>query len=283
MSNNTDGGHWYDQNGIPCHRQPTKAGSKNPTRPTTIRDARKFGLYPSVTTVMGVLSKPQLDRWKAQQITKAAYVQRPNDGELLSAYHDRIMTTAFLKVQQAADAGTLIHNAAELAMQHLEYDDQVPVFLPELNQSYPLKTFIDPIRVFIDQNEIETTGHELRLVNKIEGYAGMTDVAMRSKKGFGILDYKTRKTKPGYPCAPWDGQAMQIASYHVAHYHSVPNADSSAIGCNLFVSTTEPGRVEASWYNGEQLAQEWNAFKSCCTIWRHFNNYDPRQSLPKGC
>jgi len=116
-------------------------------------------------------------------------------------------------------------------------------------------------------------------VNQNEGYAGTTDVAMKSTRGFGILDFKTRKTKPGQACTPFDGQAMQIAAYHVPHYHSVPHAEAHAVGCNLFVSTTEPGRVEACWYDGAQLEKEWEAFKACCVIWRHFKNYDPRQLL----
>lgn len=279
MSNET-GGHWYRADGEPCHTLPTGPKAKNPTRPVNIRDAKQLGLIPSVTTILGVMSKPQLDGWKQKQITQAAWNARGlwEDGDTYEAYHERITTAAFRQVQDAADAGTLIHYGAELALQNMEYAEDAPVYLPQLDKTFPLKTFIKPIEEFVKKNEIETTSHELRLVNLQEGYAGTTDVSFRSKKGFGILDFKSKKTKPGYRCEPFDGQAMQVAAYHVAHYHSVPAKETHTVGCNLFVSTTEPGRVEACWYDGDRLSREWEAFKNCCGLWRHIKGYDPRKN-----
>jgi hypothetical protein len=53
--------HWYSLDGKPCHTVPNKDGDG--TRTTTLRDARKLQLLPSVTTIIGILDKPQLTKW----------------------------------------------------------------------------------------------------------------------------------------------------------------------------------------------------------------------------
>jgi hypothetical protein len=62
--------HWYDLDGNPCH---TSVGAKGQEVKTTLTQARKRGLMPSVTTVLDILGKPELDRWKHNQITNACY------------------------------------------------------------------------------------------------------------------------------------------------------------------------------------------------------------------
>jgi hypothetical protein len=57
----TNGSHWYALDGKPVHTLPTKDGDG--VRPTTIRDARKMGLLPSVTNIISQWDKPQLTRW----------------------------------------------------------------------------------------------------------------------------------------------------------------------------------------------------------------------------
>jgi hypothetical protein len=267
--------HWYDANGNACHTQPVKS-RPGATRPTTLKDAKALGLLPSVTTILGMFAKPQLDDWKARQITAAAFASAPFAGEEADAYHGRILDAAFKQVDEAAEAGTLIHKGAELALSGLEYDEDAPVFLPALNASFPLKCFVQPIKAFVQAEEITVTGNELRLVNRFCGYAGTTDAAIRCKRGLGILDFKTRKTKPGKPCEAYDEQPTQIAAYHVAHYRSLPEEGAHVCGCNLYVSTTEPGRVDAVWYDGAKLAQEWMVLRNAAEIWRIRKGYDPR-------
>lgn len=61
--------HWYTREGSPCYEQVTQKGG---LRATDLRDARKQGLVPSVTTVLGVVAKPQLEVWKVNQGIMAA-------------------------------------------------------------------------------------------------------------------------------------------------------------------------------------------------------------------
>lgn len=54
--------HWYFPDGTPLHEVPRADGKGQ--RPTSLRDARKLGLFPSVTNVLSILAKPGLDAWK---------------------------------------------------------------------------------------------------------------------------------------------------------------------------------------------------------------------------
>jgi hypothetical protein len=55
-------------------------------RPTTLRDARKLGLLPSVTNVLGVINKPELVEWKMTQAVLAALTLPRRDGEDLGVF-----------------------------------------------------------------------------------------------------------------------------------------------------------------------------------------------------
>ena len=57
---NPENAHWYRRDGEPLHSVPSAKGEP---RPTTLRDARKLGLLPSVTNVLGVIAKPELTAW----------------------------------------------------------------------------------------------------------------------------------------------------------------------------------------------------------------------------
>ena len=60
--------HWYDRDGNPAYSVIAKNGIP---RPTTLRDARKLNLVPSVTTVLSCASKPALEAWKLNQMMLA--------------------------------------------------------------------------------------------------------------------------------------------------------------------------------------------------------------------
>lgn len=293
--------HWYARDGAACHTQLTKSPkAKNPTRPTTIKDAIALGLLPSVTGIISILDKPQLQDWRNEQVAKAGLAlarrivcfdpavpiseEQKADIALLrdatkegdAALQDRIIEAAFQQVEDARDAGEEIHAAAARALAGLEYDEEAGVYLPELELTFPMKTFIEPVQKFVADNEITVTANERRVVNLREGYAGTLDLAMRCKRGVGVGDFKSRKTKPGKPVLAYDEQLMQIAAYYVGHYNVAANWDGHACGWNLFISTTEPGRVESVWYDADGMFREWQAFTHLCAYWRIRKGYDPR-------
>lgn len=285
-----ENGHWYNAKGESFHTVPNKS-KPGTTRPTTLKDARTLGLIPSVTSILSILDKPQLTDWKLEQLTKEfqrrTLILADSSHEVMAGLHDiarrdfdtlhaEICDRAFQQVEDAADAGKLIHGAAELVLSGRDYDPDELVFLPELKERFKMSTFIRPIQAFVQEHDIHPTGHEVKVVNLAHGYAGTGDLPMTCKRGIGFGDWKTRKTKPGKPVKAYDHQLMQIGAYHGGHYSVVPRPGDFITGFNLFISTTEPGRIEGVWYSDEEIATGYEAFTHMAAIWRFLKGYDPR-------
>ncbi|MCP5524105.1 MAG: hypothetical protein H7A46_21415 [Verrucomicrobiales bacterium] len=256
--NRIPAGHWYRADGTPLHRLPTADGSGE--RATTIRDAQRLGLFPSVTSILGVLAKPGLEKWKLNQVALATLRAPKQEQESEDYWCNRVRDAAFAQVEQAADRGTAIHAALELAMTGEPYDPELAVY-------------IEPVLKWKAQTGIEIVERELRVVNHAHGFAGTADVLFRyGQAGIGILDYKTRTTKPGEKVVAYDNQAMQLAAY-AATYWGEENIER-VLAANVFISTTEPGRMEVVKH--ETLPRDWQAFKLVAALWRYIKGYDPR-------
>ena len=192
--------HFYDKDCNPCH---TVIGKNGKERATTIRDARKEGWYASVTTILGMLAKPQLERWKFRQITDIcwdtmyAVMKEFREGKIFpeslpvtnDAYFIEMVDKAFKQVDDAADFGTLIHDAIEQGYSGKESKDIV-----EIGESMvPVKDIVQSVYDWQAEVGIEVDEAELRLVNTEYGYAGTTDISFTKGIQKGILDYKTRR------------------------------------------------------------------------------------------
>ena len=102
----SESNHWYTRDGVPMY---TVEAAKGGQRATTLRDARKLNLVPSVTTILNVAAKPALTNWLQQQVLLAALTlpRRPDEPE--KEYIDRIISDSKEQGRSAADAGTDIH------------------------------------------------------------------------------------------------------------------------------------------------------------------------------
>ena len=103
--------HWYRaEDGKPQYTVPAKDGS---ARPTTLRDARKMNLVPSVTTVMKIAAKPGLDVWKNEQLLLAALTLPKVEGETEKEFIARVVSDSKETGKRAAERGTRIHESIE--------------------------------------------------------------------------------------------------------------------------------------------------------------------------
>lgn len=247
-----DSSHYYDLEGNAVFEVPNK--SKGGMRRTTVADARKMGLLPSCTTILKVLANPQLERWKFQQIITASLTLPREAEETEEAYFSRIIEDAFKQVDDAADLGTRIHKAIEDHFQGRKYDKDLEVYVAAVDK-------------WCAENGVEFIRHELRMASEAFGFAGTTDALIRAKEreGMGILDFKTRKTKPDYPCTPYQTEPIQIAAYG--------HLQMATFGCNVYISSTEPGRVEAVWYDNKRMFNDFAAFQACRQLWGHLNKF----------
>lgn len=251
----TDSSHFYDKEGSPVFEVPNK--SNGGMRKTTLADCKKLGLYPSCTTYLKILAKPELDNWKLRQVALAAltFPHKPDEDD--NAFIDRIIVDAFEQVEDAADLGTRIHAALENHFQQRPYDES-------------LKVYVEGVDAWSKEYGIQWLEHEVRLVNHEYGYAGTTDAKAIVQSNYfklATIDFKSRKTKPEYECNPWATEPMQIAAYS--------KSAKTQMGCNVYISTTEPGRVECCWYDEEELERNWLAFTHIIKLWQHLNSYCP--------
>src|SRR5512137_513286 len=105
-----DRAHWYQRDGVPLHTVPSAKGE---ARATTLGDARKLGLLPSVTNILGVIAKPELTAWLQEQAVVAALTLPRLDGEAEDAFAKRVVADALSTRDGAADFGSAFHHGAE--------------------------------------------------------------------------------------------------------------------------------------------------------------------------
>lgn len=255
-------GHFYKRDGSPMFEVPKKKGDG--MRSTTIKDCRELGLYPSVTTIFqGVLVKPELDKWKQKQVLLAALTLPRVPGETEDEYCERIIRDAFQQVGDAADLGSAVHQAIEDHFNGFRFQPS-------------LRPYVDLVEQWAKDNEVEFLKHEVRLVNSVIGYAGTTDAIALVKGQYTIIDFKTRKTRPEYKIEPWSTEPMQIAAYANCEILGLTDEPLKVTqGCNVYLSTTEPGRIGDAWYDVEKLDKEFDCFTHICKVYQHLNRWTP--------
>jgi len=257
--NQIKAGHWYQPDGTPAHRIATADGAGE--RVTTIRDAKRLGLFPSVTSILGILAKPGLETWKLNQVALATLRAPRQEAESDEYWCNRVRDVAFEQVEEAADLGTSIHAAVDNALN---------------NSAYPpdLAVYVKPVVAWIASTGIRITRREEVLVNPPEGYAGRVDALFEfGEFGLGIIDLKTRKTAAGKPVTPYEGQGMQLAAYAAAAYGTA--VLPKVLAANVYISTTEPGRVEVC--KRAAVDELYLDFLAACRLWRALRSYDPRR------
>ena len=167
------------------------------------------------------------------------------------------------QVGDASDLGTRIHDGIEKCLGG------------DMDVDPALMIFIGPVLEWFEKSKLTVIHLEKTLVNTRHGYAGKCDLIAKGPRGKRlIVDWKSRKTQPGRAVTPFDGQSMQIAAYAATAFKE--NSLARISGINVYISTTEPGRVEH--YQHPDLVEPFQAFKHVCAVWRHLNGYDPREA-----
>lgn len=234
-------------------------------RDTTLADAKKLGLLPSVSAYVRMLAAPKLVNWQIEEAVKAAAAAPIQPGENPEEYVKAIREKAQQQVEDAKDLGTRIHKALEdfFTLGKAPQDDLAQYVEPALDAVAALH--ITPIKA------------EAVLVNPAYGYAGTTDLIFEDTHNrIGILDYKSKKTKKGEKVFKSHEHRMQLAAYWIAHWGPAYEMafPPHALCYNVYVSTTEPGRIDVVAYDDNDLRPAWKGFKACLELYRYTKGYD---------
>ena len=248
--------HWYGKDGSPQYTVKAKDGSD---RPTTLRDARKLGLIPSVTTILKIAAKPGLEQWKLEQMLLSALTLPKEPHESEKSYIARIVADSKETGKQAADIGTRIHESIERwfgndrNVEHPKIAQEVELAIANHFKTHTLTDWLVE-RSFSHQGQ----------------FGGKVDIHCPTRKeaptGI-VLDVKTKDFGPDDKIDAYDEHRMQLAAYREGL--GIPAARCA----NVFVSRNNPGLIKIIEWAEEDLQQAWQMFECLRNYWTLKNNF----------
>ncbi len=225
--------HYYTQSGQPAYFQ-QKSNGKG-TRPTTIRDARKQNLLPSVTEILKIIDRPGLNNWRIRRAYEISQdtVIRPDEN--MKSYIERCEKVASKALMQTADRGSEIHDVIEkyYSGQIVTEDMSLMPWVHNVANYVERLTGILGIVDWIPEKTFSVTMLDDYHI-MCNGFGGKVD--LHSKKHNIVLDWKTKawvkddkKSPKGY-----QEQAMQLSAYEYGL------GMDGARRINIFISRDDP-------------------------------------------
>jgi hypothetical protein len=253
--------HWYRPDGTACHTVPRAKGEGE--RATTLADAKKLGLLPSVTTILSIVDKPALTRWKITEALKLARVVPPEDDETPEAYAARIIDRSYDETAgAAADEGSRIHAAIEAFYSGEdvweEYVPHVQATVKAISDAFPGVTDWVP---------------ERRVVSAL-GYAGTCDLHSPSRGV--VIDFKCKAFDHDKTSKLAFDQVRQLAAYGAALF---PDEAGPLACANVFVSRTVPGHVLVHPWSSSEVTLGYQQFLAAFGLWKLERGYDPQERM----
>lgn len=253
--------HWYKPTGEPCYEVERSDGKG--MRPTTLRDAKKLGLVPSVTTILKCIAKPELENWKREQDILAVLTTPRIVGEADDAFVHRVLNTERVQDQEAQAArtrGTEIHRVIEDYFGGKQITGEIAAW-------------VLPVIEAVDTAEFVTSE---KTMSCVDGYGGMIDLVQKSDKWI-ITDFKTCKKLPEK--GSWLEHRLQLSAYarmfyrHCGFAISVEDVNldpAKIITRNVYISTTEKGKFAI--YEHDSSSRDYTeGFAPLLRYWRWAN------------
>jgi hypothetical protein len=243
----SEAGHWYDREGSPAY---TIVGANGKERNTTLRDAKKEGLVPSVTTVLNIVAKPSLENWKINKALEASIELERGENESVEDFIYRCKTAQRDIGQTAAAQGTKIHALIEKGFEG-----------KSKNKSYRA------VRKFLDKHFPEEEWIAEDSFCSELGYGGKID--LYSKSGI-FVDFKTKDGLEGKEPhrLVFDEHGMQLSAYAEGCGFTNPKRVS------VFVDRQQTDLVLGHIWDEESHIKHIEMFKSLLNYWKLVKNYD---------
>ena len=238
--------HWYRSNGEPCHYQENG-------KATTLRDARRENLKPSVTSVLSIVSNPGLTAYFINQHLEAAWETGKNhlvtNSERIE-WCKEVRQRAGEHSKQARDKGTEIHHALDVS-----YSDSTEEVLGEVVKYVrAVEGAIEGVYGVLEWESEKTFA--------TEQWGGSVDLSNPNI----VVDYKFKSggwelKKDGTPKKIWyDSHISQLAAYRFGLGY--PDAKCA----NVFISPD--AKVFIKEYTEEELRHGLEYFLACNQLWR---------------
>lgn len=263
-------GHWYRRDGSPCYEVPCT--SKDGMRPTTIKDAKKLDLVPSVTAILNIAAKPGLEAWKAKQILEASLTLPRLDGESLDDYALRVMEDAKAQGKAAADKGTQLHAAIELWIQGKDYDYAV------------WQSHVEAIDETVMQYGVNLLhGNAEHSFASPLGYGGKIDFHNDERL---IIDFKTKERIDDKKQLAWPEHIQQLAAYGYGLFKPQQDftLDSYQVppfrALNVFIGVQDK-QVRVIEYEWPDIVEAFAQFRCLLEFWQRTKKFGPYASLSK--
>ena len=251
-----ESGHWYEPTGEPAY---TTLSTDGRVRNTTLRDARKRSLLPSVTTIMGVAAKPALENWKVDQGLLAASTLVRGVDEPLESFMSRAKHESKQAGKIAATRGTEIHGEIEQGFR-------------TAGRGKPSVAYTAVVKV-LDSLYPDEKWHAERSFASPRGYGGAID--LHSDGVF--VDFKTKDNLDPHTKAPvYDEHGMQLSAY--AEGVGVPAPRRMSI----FIDRADPSIVSYYEWSLDTHARHLAMFLTLLHYWKLHKKYDPTKEVNDG-
>ena len=246
----SESGHWYTQEGEPMY---TIVGANGKERNTTLRDARKEQLVPSVTTILSMIAKPQLENWKINQALNSALTLEKDSLETIEEFAYRCKQDSKRIGQEAAKKGTKIHAMIERGFLGEGTSKTYKIIQAWLDKNFPNEEWIAEDSFCADL-----------------GYGGKID--LYSKSGI-FVDFKTKDNLKGKDPSKlvYDEHGMQLSAYaQGCGYDDVERV-------SIFVDREDNELIACHIWDKESQNKHKEMFNSILNYWKLVKDYEPKK------
>lgn len=268
-----EGSHFYTLAGLPCHEVASKSGG---LRPTTLRDARKLRLVPSVSGIIKFPFEQKqnlvgyfVDSALEAVLTSPGVQLALPAGQTLKQFCDEVLIAKQEQREEsrsAAEFGTAFHAAMAQSLRGEAYDERLAPWVTRVTAH--VRSLGEPVHI------------EWPAASATDGFGGTIDLVVRRPDGsLCIVDYKTTKRLPKKP-EPWPDHAKQLAAYGRLVQQKL---GEPVAGLQIVYILSDSG-MDRQWWRSEveilpapveSAQQAERAFLCLLNYWKIEKEYDP--------
>lgn len=222
-------------------------------------------LYPSVTSVLGLMESPFLQRDWPVRVTAKAAIANPD------ANVEDLVALALEEMDRKAGYGTAVHEFMECTLQGAAWDDKAHVI--------QVRNLVKSVRSWLAVHTVEPLACEAGVVNVTHGYAGTADLYATVDGHRLCVDYKTGQDV-------WGEAQLQLTAYQRAEF--IPLDDDPCIETVEPVPDTDGIAVLHIRPKSCELIHlvsgdsQWRSFLYMLEAWRITQRYHRRLTAQRG-